>query len=53
MKEKMVKMKFTGFECNLLINVIFEWRNMLLAADYTAEDVDELLLKIIRKAEGK
>lgn len=53
MKEKMVKMKFTGFECNLLINGINEWRNMLLAADYHTEDVDTLLLKLIKKAEGK
>ena len=53
MKEKMVKMKFTGFECNLLINGINEWRNMLLAADYHTEDVDTLLLKLIKKTEGK
>lgn len=53
MKEKKVKMKFTDFECNLLINGINEWRNMLLAVDYPTEDVDELLLKIIKKAEGK
>ena len=53
MREKKVKMKFSDFECNLLINGINEWRNMLLAADYTAENVDELLLKIIRKAEGE
>ena len=49
MKEKKVKMKFTDFECNLLINGINEWRNMLLAVDYPTEDVDELLLKIIKK----
>ena len=53
MKEKKVKMKFTDFECNLLINGINEWRNMLLATDYPTEDVDELLLKIIREAEDK
>ena len=53
MKEKKVKMKFTEFESNLLINGINEWRNMLLAADFPTEDVDELLLKIIKKAEGK
>ncbi len=53
MKEKMVKMKFTDFECNLLINGINEWRNQLLEADYPTEDVDALLLKIIDKAEGK
>ena len=53
MKEKKVKMKFTDFECNLLINGINEWRNMLLATDYPTDDVDKLLLKIIREAEGK
>ena len=53
MKEKKVKMKFKDFECNLLINGINEWRNILLAANYPTEDVDELLLKIINKAEGK
>ena len=53
MKKKKVKMKYTGFECNLLINGINEWRNILLAANYPTEDVDELLLKIINKAEGK
>lgn len=30
MKEKKVKMKFTDFECNLIINGIFQWRNMPL-----------------------
>lgn len=45
MKEKKVKMKFTDFECNLLINGIFEWRNMLLADGEPTEDVDELILK--------
>ena len=53
MKEKMVKMKFTDFECNLLINGIFEWRNMLLEDGKPTEDVDELILKIIDKAEGR
>ena len=53
MKEKKVKMKFTYFECNLLINGINEWRNQLLKTDYPTEDVDALLLKIINKSEGK
>ena len=53
MKEKKVKMKFTDFECNLLINGINEWRNMLLAADYPTEDVGALMLKIIRKAKER
>ena len=41
------KIKFTDFECNLLINGMNEFRNMLLAEDLPTEDVDELLLKII------
>ena len=53
MKEKQVKMKFTDFECNLLINGIFEWRNMLLADGEPTEDVDELILKIINETESK
>lgn len=53
MKEKTFKMKFTDFECNLLINGINEWRNQHLEADYPTEDVDALLLKIIDKSEGK
>ena len=49
MKEKKIKKKFKDFECNLLINGINEWRHMLLAADYLTEDVDMLLLKLIKK----
>ena len=41
------KIKFTDFECNLLINGMNEFRNMLLAEDLPNEDVDELLLKLI------
>ena len=33
-------MKFTDIECNLLINGIFEWRNMLLEQGLPTEDVD-------------
>ncbi len=42
-----IKVKFTNFECNLLINAMNEFRNMLLADDLPTEDVDELLLKLI------
>ncbi|MBQ8766249.1 MAG: hypothetical protein IJZ16_05535 [Clostridia bacterium] len=48
---KKTKIKFTDFECNLLINGMNEFRNMLLAEDLPTEDVDELLLKIIDKSE--
>ena len=48
---KKVKVKFTDFECNLLINGMNEFRNMLLADRLPTEDVDELLLKIIDKSE--
>ncbi|MGN0486566.1 MAG: hypothetical protein ACI4GB_04965 [Acutalibacteraceae bacterium] len=43
------KIKFTDFECNLLVNGINEFRNMLLAEGLPTEDVEELLLKIIKK----
>ena len=45
------KIKFTDFECNLLIKDMNEFWNMLLAKDLPLEDVDELLLKIIDKSE--
>ena len=45
------KIKFTDFECNLLINGMNEFRNILLAEDLPTEDVDELLLKILGKSE--
>lgn len=36
------KVKFTDFECNLIINGMNELRNMLLAEDLPTEDVDAL-----------
>ena len=50
MKRK-AKIKFTDFECNLLVNGMNEFRNMLLAENLPTEDIDELLLKIIDKIE--
>lgn len=49
--ERNTKIKFTDFECNLLINGMNEFRNMLLAKDLPTEDIDELLIKIIDKSE--
>ncbi|MBQ3604087.1 MAG: hypothetical protein IJA02_09615 [Clostridia bacterium] len=51
MFNKKTKLKLTDFECNLLINGMNEFRNMLLAEGITTADVDELLLKIISKSE--
>ena len=51
MFNKKTKLKLTDFECNLLINGMNEFRNMLLADGLPTEDVDELLLKIIDKSE--
>ena len=48
--ERKNKIKFTDFECNLLVNGMNEFRNMLLAEGLPTEDVDELLLKIIKKS---
>ncbi len=47
MFSKKIKLKLDYFECNLLINGMNEFRNMLLAEDLPTEDVDELLLKLI------
>ena len=51
MFNKKTKLKFTDFECNLLINGMNEFRNMLLSDGIPTEDVDELLIKIISKSE--
>ena len=48
---KKVKIKFTDFECNLLVNGTNEFRNMLLSEGLPTEDVDDLLIKIIDKSE--
>lgn len=53
MRDKKIKISFTDFECNLLINGIFEWRNTLLEEGKPTEDVDALLIKIIDNTEGK
>ena len=47
-----IKVKFTDFECNLLINGMNEFRNLLLAENLATEDVDELLIKIIDISES-
>lgn len=46
-----IKIKFTDFECNLLVNGMNELLNMLLVEGLPTEDVDELLIKIIDKSE--
>ena len=46
-----VKIKFTDFECNLLVNGMNEFRDLLLAEGLPTEDVNKLLLKIIDKSE--
>ena len=51
MFNKKAKLKLTDFECNLLINGMNEFRNMLLSDGIPTEDVDDLLLKIINKSE--
>lgn len=43
--ERKTKIKFMDFECNLIINGMNEFRNMLLAEDLPTEDIDKLLLK--------
>ena len=51
MFNKKTKLKLTDFECNLLINGMNEFRNMLLSDGIPTEDVDELLLKILDSVE--
>ena len=51
MFRKKIKLKLNSFECNLLINGMNEFRNMLLAEDLPTEDVDVLLLIIIDESE--
>ena len=51
MFNKKTKLKLTDFECNLLINGMNEFRNMLLSDSIPTEDVDELLIKIINQSE--
>ena len=51
MFSKKTKLNITDFECNLLINGMNEFRNLLLSEGISTEDVDELLLKIINKSE--
>ena len=51
MFNKKTKLKLTDFECNLLINGLNEFRNMLLSDGIPTEDVDELLLKILDSVE--
>ena len=51
MFNKKTKLKLTDFECNLLINGINEFRNMLLTDGIPTEDVDEMLLEIIDKSD--
>lgn len=48
---KKTKIKFTDFECNLLLNGMSEFHNILLPKGIPTEDVDELLLKIIDESE--
>ena len=45
--QQKIKLKLDSFECNLLINGMNEFCNMILAEDLPSEDVDELLLKLI------
>ena len=46
--ERKTKIKFTDFECNLIINGMNEFRNMLLAEDLPTDYI--LVRCIVRKA---
>lgn len=47
MKSKKIRIKLDRFECNLLINGMIEFRNMLMVEGLPTEEIDELLLKLI------
>ncbi len=47
----LINLKLKHFECNLLINEMNEFRNMLISDGIATEDVDELLIKIINQSE--
>lgn len=51
MFSKKTKLILTDFECNLLINGMNKFRNMLLSDGIPTENIDELLLKIINQSE--
>ena len=51
MFSKKTKLILTDFECNLLINGMNKFRNMLFSDGIPTENIDELLLKIINQSE--
>ena len=45
---KKVKLKVDDFELRLIVRALVEWKNALLAENKPTEDIDEILLKIIK-----
>ena len=46
-EKQKIRIKLDRFECNLLINGMIGFRNMLMVEGLPTEDIDELLLKLI------
>lgn len=47
-KKKKVKLILLDYEQRLLVNALLQWRNKLLRENKPTEDINELLLKIIK-----
>lgn len=45
---KKLKIKVDDFELRLIVRALVEWKNALLAEKKPTEDIDEILLKIIK-----
>lgn len=45
---KKLKIKVDDFELRLIVRALVEWKNALLAENKPTEDIDEILLKIIK-----
>lgn len=45
---KKLKIKVDDFELRLIVRALVEWKNALLAENRPTEDIDEILLKIIK-----
>lgn len=48
MTERKIKLKLDSFELRLLINALVGWRNRLLAENAPTEDVEALLLELLK-----
>lgn len=45
---KKTKIKVDNFELRLIVRALVEWKNLLRAENKPTEDIDDILLKIIK-----